>query len=301
LTDDGIGLHVRAMDGQTLTFTKIGIGCGKAPSDVGKLKELRNPAMYCNIEKMEVEEDNISLTFYISNDEVTEGFQWTELGIYAKGADDVEVLYAYANARDKSSYIPPNTETFRYYGTYTATIYVGTTENVSATVKAAAYARLGDFEAHVENYENPHKVTKAQIGLGNVVNLDINDQRPTYTASKELEELKSREQLSVALGKLAKAVSELKAHIENQEIHVPADGALDVEAGGTGVSSYDDLAAALTNYNSVKNYIVAAPYKVSNIAPSDTKMLWIDTSSTTTGGLKYYNGNGWVHVPVAYT
>lgn len=35
-------------------------------------------------------------------------------------------------------------------------------------------------------------------------------------------------------------------------------------------------------------------------APSNTNLLWIDTTATT-GGLKYYNGSAWVHVPVAYT
>lgn len=35
-------------------------------------------------------------------------------------------------------------------------------------------------------------------------------------------------------------------------------------------------------------------------APSNTKLLWID-SNNTTGGLKYYNGSAWVHVPVAWT
>ena len=35
-------------------------------------------------------------------------------------------------------------------------------------------------------------------------------------------------------------------------------------------------------------------------APSNTKLLWIDTTAGT-GGLKYYNGSKWVHVPVAYT
>lgn len=34
-------------------------------------------------------------------------------------------------------------------------------------------------------------------------------------------------------------------------------------------------------------------------APENTKLLWIDTNATT-GGLKYYNGTAWVHVPVAY-
>ena len=34
--------------------------------------------------------------------------------------------------------------------------------------------------------------------------------------------------------------------------------------------------------------------------PEDSKLLWIDTDPES-GGLKYHNGAGWVHVPVAYT
>lgn len=34
--------------------------------------------------------------------------------------------------------------------------------------------------------------------------------------------------------------------------------------------------------------------------PTDTSILWIDTTANT-GGLKYHNGSAWVHVPVAYT
>lgn len=33
--------------------------------------------------------------------------------------------------------------------------------------------------------------------------------------------------------------------------------------------------------------------------PSDTNLLWID-SSTTSGGLKFYVGTEWIHVPVAW-
>lgn len=35
-------------------------------------------------------------------------------------------------------------------------------------------------------------------------------------------------------------------------------------------------------------------------APANRKLLWIDTTPVT-GGLKYYNGAGWVYVPVAFT
>ena len=35
-------------------------------------------------------------------------------------------------------------------------------------------------------------------------------------------------------------------------------------------------------------------------APSNTKLLWIDTNEDV-GGLKYYNGSEWVHVPISWT
>lgn len=41
-------------------------------------------------------------------------------------------------------------------------------------------------------------------------------------------------------------------------------------------------------------------FSVGSSAPSNTKLLWIDTNATT-GGLKYYNGSSWTPVPVAYT
>lgn len=41
-------------------------------------------------------------------------------------------------------------------------------------------------------------------------------------------------------------------------------------------------------------------FYVGTSAPGDTKLLWIDTTAST-GGLKYYNGSAWTHVPVAYT
>ena len=43
-----------------------------------------------------------------------------------------------------------------------------------------------------------------------------------------------------------------------------------------------------------------APFGVGTGAPADKTKLWIDTTPNT-GGLKYWNGSAWVHVPVAYT
>lgn len=45
--------------------------------------------------------------------------------------------------------------------------------------------------------------------------------------------------------------------------------------------------------------IVTDIFSLGTTAPENTKLLWIDTTAVT-GGLKYYNGTEWIHVPVAY-
>lgn len=79
--------------------------------------------------------------------------------------------------------------------------------------KAAADGLRENFDAHAASKSNPHAVTKAQVGLGNVPNLTTNDQTPTYTEAASLELLSSGEKLSTAFGKLARALRSLSGHI----------------------------------------------------------------------------------------
>ena len=79
--------------------------------------------------------------------------------------------------------------------------------------KAAADGLREDFDAHAASKANPHAVTKAQVGLGNVPNLTTNDQTPTYTEAASLELLASGEKLTTAFGKLAKALRSLSGHL----------------------------------------------------------------------------------------
>ena len=71
------------------------------------------------------------------------------------------------------------------------------------------------IDEHVINKNNPHSVTKAQVGLSNVPNVVTNDQTPTYTVASANTTLVSGEKLSVAFGKIAKAISSLISHLAN--------------------------------------------------------------------------------------
>lgn len=83
--------------------------------------------------------------------------------------------------------------------------------NVGTPVKL--FNTVGDFLSHSNDKKNPHGVTKAQVGLGSVPNVATNDQAPTYTVASANTALTSGEKLSVAFGKIAKAISSLISHL----------------------------------------------------------------------------------------
>lgn len=56
---------------------------------------------------------------------------------------------------------------------------------------------------------------------------------------------------------------------------------------------YDGISWCMTSSS-------GAVFQAGAVAPTNKSILWIDTN-TTTGGLKYWNGSSWKHVPVAYT
>ena len=99
---------------------------------------------------------------------------------------------------------------------------VDNTSDANKPISTAAQAELNkkalaaDLTSHTGSTSNPHSVTKTQVGLGNVPNVATNDQTPSYTAATSLAALASGEKLSVAFGKLSKAVSDLISHLANK-------------------------------------------------------------------------------------
>lgn len=63
---------------------------------------------------------------------------------------------------------------------------------------------------HGAEKNNPHEVTKDQVGLSNVPNVATNDQTPTYGIASVRENLSSGEKLSTAFGKIRRWFADLK-------------------------------------------------------------------------------------------
>ena len=96
-----------------------------------------------------------------------------------------------------------------------------TIDDSSTNDTAAGAAAVREYvKQHVTDNDNPHGVTKSQVGLGNVPNVTTNDQTPTYTEATENANLVSGEKLSTVFGKIAKAIKSLIAHLADKTIHI---------------------------------------------------------------------------------
>lgn len=107
------------------------------------------------------------------------------------------------------------------------------------------------LEAHVKDAMNPHFVTKTQIGLGNVPNVSTNNQTPTYTVPSEVSELESGEKVSVAFGKIAKAISHMITKFPQIEDRFGVVLTQALQAGSTEITFTD---SAITESSMISVY-----------------------------------------------
>ncbi|MBQ8088478.1 MAG: hypothetical protein IJ234_08670 [Clostridia bacterium] len=74
-----------------------------------------------------------------------------------------------------------------------------------------------NYNAYIARRDNPHNVTKGQVGLSEVPNVSTNNQTPTYTKATSEQNLSSGEKLSVAMGKIARDLETLLNHLKDFE------------------------------------------------------------------------------------
>lgn len=274
MTNGGRGVMLKALDGtHNIVFTRFAVGNGECPDVYSTLTGLMNEIASVNINHLEVEGEYVTLDGTFTNQGLANAFSWTEVGLYCEDPEDntQEVLYAYGHyvLDDKPSpeaYVPvPGNEAIELQLVYS--IYIGPLENVSAVISQAANVTKGEFDLHVNDYTNPHRVTAEQIGLGDVVNKSPNNMEITYSQTSTVSNLVSGETLTNAMKKIAAAIKSLIIHLQDELSHVsPADrqtwnskadavhshkaaditsGILSVERGGTGVGTYEELQSAL--------------------------------------------------------
>lgn len=163
LTNEGISMLIRSMNGEKIKFTKLSFGDG-TPNNVTNIKNLSTTKLKIGISDFEKKDDYIILTGYCNSSQIEESFYAKELGVYAEDENQNEKLYAYRYTDSEVDFFPALSTGRSIEMTFSVIVQIGNAENVSAIlVESDAFASKTEFTNHC-NAKNPHNVTCSEIG-----------------------------------------------------------------------------------------------------------------------------------------
>lgn len=256
VTVSGIAMVTELINGGNLKITKAEISENTVNTAALALQTavsspLDVPVTISSREKID---GGLSICVQIRNTGVVGSHRMKQLGIYAKTETTEERLFAILQDQIGED-IPPESEYPKFLLEHNSIIAVSNTDRISVTINPASVVitleqlnealkgyvekaegmvlsennftdelkeKYDGAHEHISQMDNPHSVTKSQVGLGNVPDVATNDQTPTYTEAGTLTALTSGEKLSAAFGKISKAVKDLISHIGDNVRHITA-------------------------------------------------------------------------------
>lgn len=150
LTNRGKTLQSKAQAGVTLEYTRIAIGDGQlGTTPILDLNALRHQVKSLPITNLKVFSGGKAVVGTVwSNSDLTEGFFYREIGIFAKDPDLGEILYCYANSGELAEYIPPGGGSDLIERSLDIQVLVGNAANVTAIIDSSlVYATKPDLDA----------------------------------------------------------------------------------------------------------------------------------------------------------
>lgn len=168
ITNKGLELLSTAMAGGKLEFTRIVMGDGAYSGDIGLIESLVSQKQSLDIKSITRKGSQVVLSTTLLQSAITQDFYWKEVGVYAKGNDDVEILYLYGNANEYS-YISKDMLNEKMIN---IRVLVSNAKNITATINnSLVYLNVEDLEKHNDS-EVAHGPLRAWVqGLFNSLQL----------------------------------------------------------------------------------------------------------------------------------
>lgn len=214
VTNAGVEVLKKAIGGKKVTITAAKSGTDTVPeSELKEQSVLSGTMRNATIANATNQPEGYRVTLRVTNTGVKSSYIFKQLGLFATAEDESEVLFAILQSENGET-VPDESELYTY--DVSLIIAISNTSNITVNVDKTSYVTEEELDGHKTDKTNPHGVTKAQVGLGNVPNVSTNDQTPIYTVPTANAELVSGEKLGTAFGKIARAVASLIAHIANK-------------------------------------------------------------------------------------
>lgn len=183
LTNRGRNLQAKAQAGIQLNFTRIAVGDGNlGGSSIVNLNALIHQVKSLNITKLKTMTGGKAVVgAVLSNQNITSGFYFREIGVFAQDPDVGEILYCYANCGATAEYIPAGGGPDVIEKSFDIVTVIGNASNVTATLdNSLIFETPEGAQAKVDAHANaldPHpqyaldidvEVIKANAALGKI-------------------------------------------------------------------------------------------------------------------------------------
>jgi hypothetical protein len=180
LTNRGRNLQSKAQAGIKLEYTRVGVGNGELGStSILALNALINEVKSLDITKLKaLGNGKAVIGTVLSNQNITEGFYFREIGLFATDPDVGEILYCYGNAGDLAEYISPGGGPDIVEKSIDVQTVIGNAQNVSAVIdESLVYATVEyvqnevvahdtDAEAHADIREKMSTLSPYAVASG---------------------------------------------------------------------------------------------------------------------------------------
>lgn len=150
LTEKGVDLHNRLINGKTLKITKVKTGAGKVPvMYLRQQTEVTNPIQELTLQPATISDDNIIIPVLLENIGLTESYELWQVGFYAEDPEEGEILFCIAQA-SQSKNIPSEAESPGFSITWD--FYFNTSNTVPFEVKleSAGVVNIESYEVHTK-------------------------------------------------------------------------------------------------------------------------------------------------------
>ena len=232
LTNLGLELLTKVKVGAVkLDFTRFGLGNGTFyfPGDVPGLTALANEKLSRPVLGVaKIARGSFKVATVIATKNLPDqGFDITEVGLFATDPDLGEILYGVIYAGTKSDHLPPKSQGIPYDYVLNLIVSVGDELEVVVKIDEASSATRKELNDHIQDQglhvtqvekdtwnehpkkkDNPHEVTKEQVGLGQLPN-------------KKSDSLELDDSNSLATSKAVEILNKLfEVHKTNGETHL---------------------------------------------------------------------------------
>lgn len=166
-TNFGIRVQNKVPQGKKLQLTRVAIGDGVLGSSASStFVTMLSERMSFLISSVRAKENESIIIFRMTNEGLTEGFYFREIGVYARDPDtNEEGLYLYDNCRTEGEYIDDGSDPKRRVSTYMR-LHIKFVQTDSITFDPGGdplYVLYEEFDEHVRNNNEKFTLIESEL------------------------------------------------------------------------------------------------------------------------------------------